>query len=179
MNDQGFSLEPFPQASPPPSFKITGNIARRSNTLFIRYALPGHLAELVIPAPVGMPARKKGLWEGTCFEFFLALRNSHQYWEFNLSPAGHWNVYRFSDYRQGMEEEMAFTSLPFHVEHQSDSLRLALELDLNPIVQADQSLEVAISAVIKIRDGDVTYWALTHRGSRADFHRRNSFIVEL
>jgi hypothetical protein len=28
-------------------------------------------------------------------------------------------------------------------------------------------------------DGGTTYWALTHRGPEPDFHRRNSFILEL
>jgi hypothetical protein len=74
---------------------------------------------------------------------------------------------------------MAFTSLPFSVHNQSNSLSLALKLDLDKIVQADQVLEAAISIVIKLKDGEVTYWALTHCGSQADFHRRDSFIVEL
>ncbi|MGK7878066.1 MAG: DOMON-like domain-containing protein [Xenococcaceae cyanobacterium] len=178
MNNQSFSLEPFSPAGPLPYLTIAGNIARRDHTLAIRYALGGHLGSLLIPTPTDMPVRKNGLWEETCFEFFLALKNSHRYWEFNLSPAGHWNVYRFAAYRQGMQEEMAFTSLPFSVQKQSDSLLLALELDLDKIVQADQALEIAISAVIKLRDGEVTYWALTHPGSQADFHHRDSFIVE-
>lgn len=175
MNDH-FSLQPV---SPLPDFKLTGNLARDSNTLAIRYVLFGPLAELVIPEPVDLPARKQGLWEATCFEFFLAVKHSPQYWEFNLSPAGDWNVYRFAAYRQGMQEETAFTSLPFNIQNQSDALLLTLEIDLYQIVQADQTLEIAISTVIKHRDGEVTYWALNHRGSQADFHRRDSFIVEL
>ena len=179
MNDQSFSLQPFPPASPLPHLVITGNITRRSNTLAIRYTLLGYLEEFVIPPLTDMPARKNELWQETCFEFFLAVKNSQQYWEFNLSPAGHWNVYRFAAYRQGMQEEVAFTSLPFRVQNQSDYLLLALELDLDKIVQADQTLEVAISAVIRLGNGEVTYWALTHCGTQADFHRRDSFIVEL
>jgi hypothetical protein len=179
MNDRPFSLQPFPSANALPSLKITGNIARRSNTLAIRYALLGPLAELAIPAPADLPARRNGLWEETCFEFFLGVKDSDGYWEFNLSPAGDWNVYRFAAYRQGMQEETAFPSLPFSVQNQSDSLRLALELDLEKIVQPDQALEVAISAVLKPKDGEVTYWALTHPRPQADFHWRDSFILDL
>ncbi len=179
MNDH-FSLQPFPPVSPLPDFKITSNLARCSNILAIRYTLLGPLAELVIPAPVdNLPARKHGLWEATCFEFFLAAKHSPQYWEFNLSPTGDWNVYRFAAYRQGRQQEMAFNSLSFNIQNQSDALLLALELDLNQIVQADQALEMAISTVIKHRGGEVTYWALSHCGPQADFHRRDSFIVEL
>jgi hypothetical protein len=178
MNEQSFSLDPFPTASPKLDLNIAGNIARHSNTLVIRYTLTGELGEIAIPPPADMPVRQNGLWEETCFEFFLGVKNSPRYWEFNLSPAGHWAVYSFADYRQGMQEEMAFTSLPFIVQNQGDSLSLALELDLEKIVQGTQALEVGISAVIKRKDGDVTYWALTHPGSQADFHLRESFRVE-
>ncbi len=179
MNDQSFSLQPFPSTNPLPDVKITGNIARRDRRLAIDYALQGNLAQLAIPAPTDVPARKNELWQETCFEFFLGIKNSQRYWEFNLSPAGHWNAYRFAAYRQGMQEEIAFRSLPFSVQNQSGALRLTLELDLDQILQADQTLEVAISAVIKLRDGQVSYWALIHRSSQADFHQRDSFIVEL
>jgi hypothetical protein len=47
------------------------------------------------------------------------------------------------------------------------------------IVPSEQKLEAAISAVIKLRNGKVTFWALTHPGPEADFHRRDSFIIEL
>ncbi len=179
MNAQSFSLQPFSSTSPLPDVKITGNIVRRDRRLAIGYALQGNLAELAIPAPTDVPVRKNELWQETCFEFFLGIKNSERYWEFNLSPAGHWNVYRFAAYRQGMQEEMAFKSLPFSVQNQSGALRLTLELDLDQIIQADQTLEVAISAVIKLRDGQVSYWALSHRSSEADFHQRDSFIVAL
>ena len=78
-----------------------------------------------------------------------------------------------------MQEEAAFTSLPFHAQIQSNTLSLALNLDLKPIVPADQALEVSITTVIKSRNGEMTYWALTHPGPEADFHRRDSFIIEL
>jgi hypothetical protein len=178
MSDH-FSLQPFSPVSPLPDCKITGSLARHSNILAIRYVLLGPLAELVIPSPVDLPARKHGLWEATCFEFFLAVKHSPQYWEFNLSPTGDWNVYRFAAYRQGRQEEMAFNSLPLNVQNQSDALLLALELDLNKIVRADQALEIAISTVIKHRADEVSYWALTHCGPQADFHRRDSFIIKL
>ena len=179
MNRRSFSLKPFYPASPGLPVQITGSIARRSQGLALRYTLRGPRLELVIPGPADLPARKQGLWQETCFEFFLGIKHSPGYWEFNLSPAGHWNVYRFAGYRQGMQEERAFTSLPFRVRPQSDSLLLDLELEADKIVPADQALEVAMAAVLKLKGGGLTYWALTHGGPQADFHRRDSFIIEL
>jgi hypothetical protein len=179
MNGQDFSLQPFAPAGLGRACRITGRLARRADTLAIRFALRGGPAQLVIPAPAESPSRRHGLWEETCCELFLAVKHAERYWEFNLSPAGHWNVYRFDGYRQKMAEETAFTSLPLSVRRGSDSLLLDLELELGRIVPAESPLEVGPAAVIKARDGGLTYWALTHPGPQADFHRREAFLVEL
>jgi len=178
MNDQNFSLQPFDLTNSLPDIKITGSIARNGNKLTICYALLGDLTKVVIPASADLPKRKYDLWEETCFEFFVGIKNNPDYWEFNLSPAGHWNVFHLDDYRQGLQEEMAVTSLPFSVQH-TDALLVDLEVDLNQFISAEQSLEVGITTVIKSEDGNLSYWALTHCAEEADFHRRESFIVEL
>jgi hypothetical protein len=173
------ALQPFRGSTPPPGLELTATVSRQVNVLAIQYSLVGNLSELAIPAPALVPYRKHNLWEDTCFEFFLAVKHSPRYWEFNLSPSGHWNVYRFAAYRQDMQEEMTFTSLPLAVHRQSDSLSLNLEADLGQIAQADQAIELAISTVLQGRDGQPTYWALAHCGPQADFHLRDSFVVDL
>lgn len=179
MKGQNFSLTQFPSDGLIDNIKITGKIGRRSNTLLINYTLVGPVAEFVVPAQTKTPGRKNSLWEETCFEFFLSLENADQYWEFNLSPSGNWNVYRFTSYRQGMQEEPAFASVPFSVQSHSDSLQISLELPLEKIVPQEQPLKTGISAVIKSMDGRITCWALTHAGTKADFHLRDSFIIDL
>ncbi|MDF5712210.1 MAG: DOMON-like domain-containing protein [Nostoc sp. S4] len=179
MNNQTFSLQPFASSASLTNLKIAGNINRNINQLSICYTLTGNLKEIAIPPPSNTPSRKHQLWEGTCFEFFLGIKNSQKYWEFNLSPAGHWNVYCFDGYRQGMQEETALTILPFHVYIQANKLVLTLKMDLDKIILPEQIIEVAITTVIKYIDDGVTYWALTHRGAQPDFHLRDSFIVEL
>lgn len=179
MTGRGFSLDPFPSSGASVSFQVTGGIARRAGTLAVRYELLGPLDELMIPGPAAAPARRDGLWEETCFEFFLAAENSSRYREFNLSPARHWNIYRFADYREGMEEEAVYDSFPFRVERGPDALSLAVEFDLSRIVPADRPLEIGVSTVMKFRSGETVYWALTHPGPGADFHRREGFILKL
>ncbi len=180
MNDRSFTLKPFPASGTVPDLKIKGNITRLSNTLTVQYNLTGRMfADLVIPELSDRPLRKNNLWEETCLELFLSPDNSDHYWEFNLLPAGHWNIYHFRSYREGMQEEQAFTSLPFIVSRQEDTFQLSLEIGLDKIVPSDQRLDVGVSAVIKSGYGELTYWALVHTGTEADFHRRDSFIVEL
>ena len=177
MKERDFVLQPFAPEGPRPGVEITGRLARRAEALTISYRLQGRLADVLIPASLAAPARRHRLWEETCFEFFLARKDSPRYWEFNLSPTGDWNVYRFTDYRQGLAEEKAFASLPFVIRSSPGALRLNLEVDLAGLVPADQALEVAIAAVIRAADGLLTYWAMTHPGPQADFHRRDGFLI--
>jgi len=179
MNPQGFRLQPFPGTRPPFPLKITGHITRQGQILSLLYELRGDLAAVALPGPARRPRRRDGLWEETCLEFFLAMENSPRYWEFNLSPAGPWNVYAFQAYRQGMREEPALASLPFLVSRESTSLLVSLEVDLAGFIPAAPVLEAALAAVIKGTDGGLTYWALAHPGPQADFHRREGFLIKL
>ncbi|MFH0995074.1 MAG: DOMON-like domain-containing protein [Pseudomonadota bacterium] len=179
MSLRRFSLLPFTEAGPVSSLKIAGDISRVASRLVIHYELLDCSGDILIPAPSSKPLRKKKLWEDTCFEFFIAVRNSLRYWEYNLSPSGHWNTYSFADYRQGMQEDAVVGSLPFSVQRQSGVLSLSLEIALERILHGDQALEVGISAVIKHCDGMMSYWSLFHPGPQADFHRRDGFLIEL
>jgi hypothetical protein len=179
MTGDLFSLIPFPSDSVRHDLIISGSVERRSNILAISFVLAGPLSEIVIPSAAEIPCRKNALWEETCFELFLGRQNSEEYYEFNFSPAGHWNVYRFTAYRQGMTEEPSFASLPFRVHQYPDALQLSIEIALDKIIKADQLLKIGISAVIKSINGRTTYWALTHPGTRPDFHNKESFIIEL
>ncbi|MBD2439113.1 DOMON-like domain-containing protein [Nostoc sp. FACHB-110] len=178
MNQQIFTLQAFPGENLPPNVQIVGNITRNQQQLEITYKLLGDLSEIAIATPTNQPSRKHELWQDTCFEFFVGLKNATSYWEFNLSPAGDWNIYRFDHYRQGMQTETTFIELPFHVE-KSASFTLNLQLDLAKIIPPDQKIDVAITSVIKQQNNQITYWALAHKGTKPDFHLRDSFIIEL
>jgi hypothetical protein len=179
MNDQIFSLQPFGKDSMLSDLEVIGTIARKDPFLLIQYTLLGAIEQVAIPHSSKAPTRKTELWEHTCFEFFLSIKNSPSYWEFNLSPAGDWNIYRFDDYRQGMQEEPAYLALPFSTEIESDAFSLSLKVDLDEIIPMGRVLEVGISTVTQLKDDKITHWALTHPGTKADFHRRESFTIEL
>ena len=179
MNFRKFSLFPFMDAYMAPRLKIEGEISRHSGRLTVRYQLSGNLTEVVIPVPADMPARRNALWEETCFELFIAAGDSPRYLEFNLSPAGHWNVFRFAAYRREMQEDSAFGPLPFSVRHRPSALSLSLEIDSNRIFPSGVILDIGISAVVKYKSGETSYWALSHIGRQPDFHRRDSFAIGL
>jgi hypothetical protein len=185
MSCMDFRLEPFAgkifgDGRESLALEITGKIARRDNSsLCLDFLVAGATAKIDIPAPAGLPLRKASLWEETCFEMFVSEKGSSQYWEFNMSPSGHWNVYRFSAYREGMREETAFESLPFLTGRADDFFTLSLEIEPARIIEDERRLVVGVSAVIRAKDGGTSFWALTHCGLKPDFHSRESFVIEV
>ncbi|MCI5126388.1 MAG: hypothetical protein D3925_18405, partial [Candidatus Electrothrix sp. AR5] len=135
--------------------------------------------DVLFPPPSPAPRRKDGLWQATCFEFFVAVSGSPQYWEVNLPPAGDWNVYAFTDYRQGMHEDTALAVLPCIVDRQAESYRLELDFPLKKLIAPDQPIDVGVSAVLLGSNGQRGFYALTHCGSQPDFHQREGFLLRL
>jgi len=179
MKAQAFSLQPFSGDALALPVSIGGLVALQGGLLRLGYHLSGDLSAQVIPSPAEAPGRGHGLWQTTCLEFFLAPGDAPGYWEFNLSPAGHWNVYRFTGYRQGMIEEPAFTALPFSVQRTREALRMDLQVELGRIIPPSQPLQMGISAVCQGKDGGLHYFALAHPVYKPDFHHRDGFILGL
>jgi hypothetical protein len=174
-----FTLHPFQHNKQTPPIHVTGEISRQFNILALRYEVEGDLSQLVIPQAFVEPKRRYCLWETTCFEWFMSPQGAEHYWEFNLSSNGDWNVYTLDGYRQGLREELAIRTLPFKVGAHSDRLQLGLTLDLSALVPAEQPIEIAITTVIETQAHGCSYWALTHLGDQADFHKRDSFLIQL
>ena len=177
MMEPSFELIPFPDTDIP-EIKITGKIVREQAILTVHYSIQGRTDLILVPAISPQPGRKHELWKTTCFEFFLAVPNQSPYWEFNLSPSGDWNVFRMDAYRQIelREEELV---QPHHLEFKKDCFYLEAAFDLSSILDSSMKVEAGIATVIQSRDGHLTYWSLTHPSHLADFHLRESFILQV
>lgn len=178
MSEQPFSLIPFPAPNLPSIF-ITGTVAFQNNLLTLHYSLAGDIRDVSLPSMSSNPSRKDELWKETCFEFFLALQEQPDYWEFNMSPSGDWNIYHMDAYRRvGFHEEFKFSQLPFAFVKEQDQYRLDISVDLSSILSPNgQEIQMAVTAIIQTKDGNETYWALTHPAPYADFHLRESFTL--
>ena len=174
-----FSLIPF-FAQKAPDISISGMVRRKKNIFSVHYTLAGELEEIVFPSPIENATRKDDLWRRTCFEFFLAVKGLPQYWEFNLSPSGNWNAYAMDAYRQvNMREETRIQRLQFNVQKKVERFSLEADIDLNQIIPEDVPIEAGITSVIQARNGKESFWALIHSRPEADFHVRNSFVLEI
>ncbi|HSG42568.1 MAG TPA: hypothetical protein VLA72_05385, partial [Anaerolineales bacterium] len=76
-----------------PALAVVGNIERKNDQLSLLFNVTGEIESINLPALTTSPTCKDNLWKATCFEFFVAIKDQSQYWEFNISPSGNWNVY--------------------------------------------------------------------------------------
>jgi hypothetical protein len=143
--------------------------------LQFRWQVEGNLGWLVVPAP-GRGGREDGLWRHTCFEAFIARDAAAPgYLEINASPSLAWATYAFTDYRRGQRD--ALEAPLEHLRAQRDASRLVLEADL--AWDAGAAPRIGLCAILEELDGSLSYWALAHAPGRPDFHRRESFVLEL
>ena len=179
MTRQTFILQQFRPAPETPAARLSvgGSVGRQGGELSLQYHVSGDIQDLVLPRSNNLGSRRHGLWRESCFECFLGMKDSRRYWEINLAASGDWNVYSFSDYRQDMSEEKSFQTLPSIFHETEGELRLDLIVDLSRIVREEHTLEIGISAVLKLRNGDITLWSLRHPGPKADFHHRSGFLL--
>jgi hypothetical protein len=176
------SLTPFGAPAGREALVLRAGVDRAAGLVRLRYVLGGPVAEVRIPARAADPLRSDRLWECTCFEAFLGLAGGDAYWEVNLSPSGHWNVYRFDRHREGMRPETRLRAPLVGLEHAScGTLTIHAELDLAPLTEVRSApLEVGLAAVLEAKDGTHSYWALEHgAATHPDFHRREGFVLRL
>jgi hypothetical protein len=150
MTGQSFSLIPFSETNVP-DISIQGKIHRQNNVLAIHYMVRGNIEDILLPSPSINPTRKEELWTTTCLEFFLAVKDSPEYWEFNFSPSGDWNIYHIDTYRRnGFREEMLIQRLQFEPHKNMSSFFLNAAVDLNSIIRVEQILEAKHTGHLRI-----------------------------
>lgn len=143
--------------------------------LRVRWKLLG-AGNLVVPSFAGK-GRADGLWQTTCFEMFLQIPGSVGYVEVNLSPSERWNVYDFSDRREGMAER------PMPREPEC-TMRLGSDMAIFDAAIPATGLPTApwrcgFAAVIEEQGWGKSYWALGHGADVPDFHDPACFIEEV
>lgn len=141
------------------------------------YILAGDPTRIVLPDPAETASRRHELWRRTCFEVFFATPGSSGYWEGNFSPTGDWNVYSFTDYRQGMTEEARLNQPLSQLVMAPGRLEFSCAVAIHGICRDSTELAVGIACVMLDTGGRVSYWAIDHCGPAPDFHDRRSFLL--
>jgi hypothetical protein len=142
--------------------------------LFVRYVLECDTGMLMLPEPFA-PVRSDRLWQTTCFEMFIKQTDNERYFEYNFSPSTEWALYRFSDYRRGMAEEM-IRRPRITCDYSESHFALNAEFEL-PDDLLKESFMLGLAAVVEENDGNKSYWALAHPLNEPDFHHKDCFTM--
>jgi len=172
------TLSRHPSTPCPTVHSLAASLHRSDRALLLRYTLVGDIDALHIPAP-GPARRADGLWQDTCFEVFMQTPEPPTgYYEFNFSPSGAWAAYRFDAYRQGMADLALAESPAIRLNRSAGRLELdaSITLDGPPMLAETADWRFALSAVIKGRNGEISYWACAHPPGKPDFHHPDSFV---
>jgi hypothetical protein len=160
--------------------QLTAEASRDSKQrLKIVFELRGDTSLLYLPEKTANPKRRDELWKRTCFEIFFGPEKGTSYWEINLSPAGDWNAYSFSNYRDGMRSESKIAGFQIQPKKTADHFRLEATADVFNLNLGTAPMKLSATAVIEKLDGKTSYWAFKHSGEKADFHLRESFVAQI
>lgn len=162
-------------ATPVVGVTVAGNAERTPDALRIRYRIGGGLERVVVPSP-GPARRADRLWEHTCVEAFFGPVDSPAYVELNVAPSGAWAVFAFRAYRAAAAGPGVVPRIA--VDRRADAIDVAVTMPLVPALRAT-TLRLGLSAVLELRDGARTYWALRHPAGRPDFHHDDAFALVL
>jgi hypothetical protein len=149
----------------------------RAGSLLLCYAVAGNIGDLLLP-PVTARERADELWRHTCFEAFIRVAPVGAYYELNFAPSTQWAAYQFSGYRTGMRVATEIGAPKIEVRSAPESYTLQVSLDLDEASPTSR-WRLGLSAVIEEANGRISYWALAHPPSKADFHHSDCFAGEL
>jgi len=171
-----FHLKPFPGGLNSSDFSIEVQVQRKQQELDLTFIMRGRYHDLKIPFVSKSAQRKDFLWEHTCFELFIAEADSEAYEEWNFSPSGDWAHYHFDHYRVSSTRQSDLE--PYDIvwmEVGAQEARLSVSIPL----RQPTPLDLGLSAVLELKAGQKSYWALEHTASKPDFHRRESFLARI
>lgn len=151
-----------------------------NNSLLIsNFTIRGDLEKVsLLTAPLQIN-RQMDLWNHTCFEWFIKPKGQNNYWEFNLSPQGSWNVFSFKDYRSKIEIENRAHLLFFDRKITgTKQIDFSSVIEFNSIFNDKKISEFSmnICSVIEDKKQQKSYWSLIHLQNKPDFHHPSHFI---
>lgn len=124
--------------------------------------------------------RTLGLWNDTCFEFFIT-DNGQEYAEGNFSLDFGWNIFWFKSYRSTPLTQYAFTreKNPIRDIYLSGKKSFIVINIPDELIENfnEISLKFSLTAVIKTKSGNTHYYALKHSDEKPNFHHADSFDI--
>lgn len=165
-------------AARPEVLRLHAEFGGCGDRLSIAYFLEGDTAPIAWPEK-STGARADNLWRATCFEAFVRAAGGEAYVEFNFSPSTNWAAYRFTAYRTGMAPCPSASIRIRQIEIGPRRAVLIADAHCPALGRSGRNLEIGLSAIIRTKTGETSYWALAHPGPKPDFHHSGGFVATL
>ncbi|WP_180076751.1 MULTISPECIES: DOMON-like domain-containing protein [unclassified Acinetobacter] len=159
---------------------VVGAIEQQSPyTLNVGYWIRDPNQLIQWPELVSSHPRIDFLWEHTCLEVFIGVRNEDFYREINLSPSQAWQVYQFEEYRypEDMPPQAAYDIELNQLKRTHYGLNVSLDLTefMLKYKLKWEDLYIGLTAVLKTPQGK-QYYAMQHSSPNADFHNKRDWL---
>ncbi|SDB90824.1 hypothetical protein [Acinetobacter boissieri] len=122
------------------------------------------------------------LWQHTCFELFIGIRDYDEYLEINLSPSQLWQCYGFEEYRYPEIMPPRKSNGAEIVELKRTHYGLSATLDVSQFLATHRvsihQIFIGICAVLKTTKGE-KFYALQHSTPHADFHNKRDWLHQI
>lgn len=181
---QEYALIPFKQTEESSKISVVATIHQKPNQFQIVFSLYDSEELVVLPLTKRSFPRTQGLWNETCFEFFVTDQKAH-YAEGNFTLDFGWNLFWFNSYRETPLYEFPLTTTEGSEEQNPirdiylSGKKSQIVIDVPKVLiekfEADQ-IKFSLTTVIKTKTGHTHYFALKHSDDRPNFHHRESFV---
>ncbi len=148
-------------------------------TLNVGYWLRDPNQWVEYPELVSAHPRQDFLWNQTCFEIFIGVKDQDFYREINLSPSQAWQAYQFEEYRypEDMPPQAAYDIELNQLKRTHYGLNVSLDLTEFMLQHKLKwtDLFIGLSAVLMTSKGE-KYYAMQHSSPNADFHNKRDWL---
>ena len=148
--------------------KIQASFEINNKILTLEFTVTGEINNYIFNEPCEQ-TREDELWKKTCFELFIAQKNSLSYYELNISPSNTWNFYSFSDYKTDMKEETSVSEPSIHSYKIQTQYRLSFEFNFyEKIIEKELIFNLAV--ILLDAKGLRHFYSINHKEGKVNFH---------
>ena len=177
-----YRLVPHPDHPCRADLRIEVEAERSRGDLLLIYWMIGDDGEELLTADPGDGERTDDLWKHTCFEAFVRVNDQAGYAELNFGPWGEWAAYAFDGYRTGMRNlpgpDGRYAFYGYKGPRDADDA-YGWSCPVDGLFASEADWRLGLSAVIELKDGSKSFWALAHAPGPPDFHNPACFTARL
>ena len=153
---------------------IESTLTLYQDRISLHFKISGALTNYQFPKKEKLK-RANELWKATCFELFLANSKTQSYYEINISPTLHWNIYYLDTYRAEPKEVIVSSEPLIKIREDKQSYEIDFELKCEAL-DLEEFDQYNLAVILLNVENERKFWVVNPVGESPDFHNRGSFF---